>query len=236
MSSSSALFLTFYLSVSLFGVFLVLMLALNPPMVYENFPWRKPVVGLSFSLICVSGMFAALFPQQCTTSIHFGSKEKNLKSRRVPATSKGHHPCCQKFYSHVIKIRGRTLCAACTGLLVGALLALAGTILYFFFEMDMNKSLLSVSVGTVGVIVGFFQLEFGGFARSLFNVCFVVGSFLTLAGIDRLVQSVLIDLFVLVLILFWLFTRIQLSHWDHERTCNKCKSLNKICELEQRQG
>jgi len=236
MPSSSGLFLSFYLSVSLFGVFLVFVLALNPPMVYESFPWRKPVVGLSFSMICVLGIFAALFPQQCATSIHFGSSEKNFKSRWIPATSKGHHPYCKKFYSHVIKIRDRILCASCTGLLVGALLALTGTILYFFLGLSTNESLLSMSMGTVGIIMGFFQLKFGGFVRSILNVCFVVGSFLILAGIDRLVQSIIIDLFVTLLIIFWLFTRIQLSHWDHERTCNRCESLNKICELEKRQG
>ncbi len=236
MPNSSSLFLTFYLSVSLFGVFFVLVLALNPPTIYESFPWRKPVVGLFFGIICVLGIFAALFPRQCMGSIHFRSSEKNFKSRWVPATSKGHHPRCQKFYSHVIKIRDRILCAACTGLLVGALLAIAGTILYFFLGLGINESLLSVSVGTFGILIGFFQLKFRGFARSILNVCFVVGSFLILAGIDRLVQSVIIDLFVTLLIIFWLFTRIQLSHWDHERTCNRCKSLNKTCELEKRQG
>ncbi|MBS7638359.1 hypothetical protein KEJ49_05700 [Candidatus Bathyarchaeota archaeon] len=45
---------------------------------------------------------------------------------------KGHHPDCGRFKAHTINIFGRALCAACTGLLLGALLILPGGILYFF--------------------------------------------------------------------------------------------------------
>jgi len=70
--------------------------------------------------------------------------------------------------------------------------------------------------------LGFLQLKFGGLARSMLNAGFVLGAFLILMGIDESAASLLVDLFTIVLIVFWLFTRILLSKWDHWRICRAC--------------
>jgi len=53
---------------------------------------------------------------------------------------------------------------------------------------------------------------------------FVFGAFLVLVGIDALAENLFVDLFLTVLISFWILTRIQLSQWDHSRICRDCKS------------
>lgn len=221
--------------ISILGLFIVLTLALNPPAIYEDLLFRKPLIGSIFSLICVSGAIAALFPKQCSRPLHFQKTEKESSTRQVCATSEGHHPECREFSAHVIHIRGRTLCAACTGLLLGALFALVGTALCFFTGWNLEElSVPSVLIGVAAIALGFFQLKFRGFIRLALNTLFVIGAFLILAGADELVQSFLVDLFLVVSIILWLLTRILLSQWDHWRICNRCKSQCVISEPEEK--
>ena len=65
--------------------------------------------------------------------------------------------------------------------------------------------------------------------RFLLNSFFVLGAFLILVEIDTLVQSVVTDLFLILLIVFWIFTRISLSQWDHKRICYACNV--EMCEF-----
>ena len=224
------LILIFTISVSLFGLFTSLMLALYPPTIEESFLWRKPLIGLIFTLICVLGIFAALFPRRCSGTFHFREEKKNPVADGAPSTAlKVHHPDCGKFSAHVIHISTRRLCAACTGLSLGASVVLVGTVFYFFGGWCIDEmSLAAVLIGIVGVVLGFLQLKFRGFIRSSLNTLFVLGAFLILVGIDALVQNLFIDMFLIVLVIFWLMTRIMLSKWDHSRTCQNCESK---CEM-----
>ncbi|MFQ5758072.1 MAG: hypothetical protein ACE5IF_00170 [Candidatus Bathyarchaeia archaeon] len=230
--------LTFMIAVSFFGLFLVVMLATNPLMMQESFPWRKPIIGLVFGLVCVLGIVAVFFPKQCSTSFHLEKGDRKTSSNAyTPAshgsspTLRGHHPDCEGFSAHTVRIDDKTLCAACTGLLLGALMALAGAVLYFFGDWHIAQNgLPAVFVGTLGVGFGLFQLEFRSFVRLLLNAFFVLGAFYILVGIDKLTQSLFIDLFLVVLIVFWLFTRILLSQWDHWRICYTCESPCEIRE------
>lgn len=142
----------------------------------------------------------------------------------------GHHSSCGKFAAHTFQIKDRIFCAACVGLLIGGLLALVGSLLYFFVSWNFaENSFLLVLMGVSGVGFGFLQLKFRSLIRLSLNITFVLGTFFILIGIDQIIHSLLIDLFVVSLILFWLYTRISLSQWDHENICSNCNIVN--CEL-----
>jgi len=232
-----SLFITYLVIVSLFGLFLAGVIAFYPPVVGESFVWRKPIVGSIFGSICILGILAALFPKQCSGVYDFKKDEKGSRSylnhfasHDTFSTVRGHHPDCENFSAHVFQIGNRTFCTACTGLLLGGLLALAGTILYFFSNWRVGQgSFLLVWVGVLGVGFGLFQFRARSFIRLFLNTFFVLGTFLILIGIDELARSVMVDLFLIALILFWLFTRISLSQWDHERICYACKVV--ACEF-----
>jgi hypothetical protein len=225
--------LIFMIAVSFFGLFLVATLAINPPIIEENLPWRKPVIGSIFGSICVLGIITVFFPKQCSAMFHsakgdrdLSSNEKDLDSHESTPNLKGHHPDCGSFSAHVVQTNNKTFCAACTGLLLGALMALAGTIIYFFGYWHIERnSLLAVSMGTLGVGLGLFQFKFRRLFRLLINTFFVLGNFFVLVGIDELIQSLLADLFLVVLTVFWLLTRILFSQWDHWRICHTCRTL-----------
>lgn len=226
------------ISVSFFGLLLVGVLALNPPTVKEGFLWRKPLIGSLFGLTCVFGIMAVFFPRQCSAMFDFGKEKKHGHSDKtrfafhgIPSIAQGHHPDCEKFSGHVFRIKGRRFCAACSGLLLGGLISLVGTFLYFFAGWRVEQfSLQAVLLGLLGVSGGLLQfIVKGSFVRLFVNTFFVLGAFLLLVGIDELAQSVFVDMFLVILIVFWLFTRISLSQWNNWKICHTCNITS--CEF-----
>ena len=227
--------LSFAIGVSLFGSFTTLMLATYPPAAQENFFWRKPLTGLLFALICVFGIVAVFFPKKCSETYSHQtekptiSETENPNFHEISINFKGHHPDCGRFSAHVAHVDGHVFCVACTGLLLGALIALTGTVLYFFVEWNIVEvGLSAVLVGQIGILLGFVQFKFKDYARLTLNAFFVFACFLTLVGIDKIAESIFINLYMIALITFWLLTRILISQWDHWRICHTCKLS---CEL-----
>jgi len=229
--------LLFLVSVSFFGLILTVLLALYPPNSQEDFAWRKPLVGSTFGVVCVLGILAVFFPNTCSRFFDIGKREKSQAilgfKRRVSishttsSTLRGHHPPCGHFSAHVFRLGSRTFCATCSGLFLGALIVLAGVALYFFGNWRMGQNaFLAVLVGALGVILGLLQSPLpilqNSVIRLFSSAFFVVGTFLILVGIEELANRTSIDLYLIVLTVFWLMTRISLSQWDHERICSTC--------------
>ena len=219
---------------SALGLILVVLMTIFPPAATTDVPWRKPVVGSIFSLICVLGVIAVFSPNKCLKIFSIGKKNRTADSESATlvlhGTSnalQGHHQTCGNYGAHVFRIKGRTVCAACAGLLLGGLLALVGASAYFFGGWNVaDYSSLMVLLGIVGVSFGLVQFKFRSLVRLLVNTVFVLGSLLIIVGIDDLVHSLVFDLFVFCLIVFWLVTRISLSSWDHEVICSGCETEN----------
>ena len=224
----------FLILISFLGLLLLAVLTAFPPIVTGNIPWRKPLIGSIFSIFCVLGILAVFSPNQCLRIFNIGKKKKTVGSDSAKFVShgtsnvlQGHHPTCGKFTAHIFRLKSKTFCAACVGLLLGGLLALAGAFIYFFGDWRVAEhSSLMVLLGIVGVSFGLFQFKFKNFIRLSVNTIFVLGTLSILIGIDALVHSLIFDLFVVSLIIFWLFTRILLSQWDHERICSDCEIEN----------
>ena len=220
------------LLVSFLGLFLIILLTFFPPEVVGNVLWRKPFVGSIFSIICFLGVFAIFLPNKCLVTLSIGKKNnKSSDSVRSALHGKsnrlqGHHPTCGNYETHIFRIKDSTFCAACAGLLLGAIIALAGSVAYFFDGFTVTDNSLLVWMGVVGVSFGFFQYKFRSLIRLLSNTIFVLGALLVLIGIDALLRSLVLDLFVISLIVFWLYSRISLSQWDHEIICSICNIEN----------
>lgn len=212
------------------GLLLVVGLTAFPPTTTGDFPWRKPVIGSIFTIFCVLGILAVFSPRHCFRLFKIRKNNENVGADSVKLAShdasnalEGHHPTCGKFSAHIFRIRERTFCAACIGLLFGGLLALAGAGGYFFGGWRVAEySSLMVLLGIAGVSFGLFQFKFRSLIRLSLNAIFVLGALSILIGIDELVHSLVFDLFVVTLVIFWLFTRILLSQWDHEMICSVC--------------
>ena len=231
-ADATRLTLEFLLGVSAFGLCTVVLLVPSLPVQVESFGWRKQLVGSVFLLLCAAGGVAALSPMKCSGTVGH-QQERSMTwqagTRGHQFAFNGHHPNCGRFSSHVASLGGHVFCAACAGLLVGALFGLVGTALYFFFNLGLERAgFQMVLFGIVGVVLGFSQLRFRGIVRTVLNVFFVLGAFLILSGADELKQSMMIDAYVIGLIVLWLVTRMMLSQWDHARICRLCPNQ---CEV-----
>lgn len=230
------------LLISLLGLGLLPFLMLNPPLSF-TLPWQNQIIGIAFSGICVLGIIAGISPTHC------GRPAKNKKNATTEETidekptstsdsiqKSGHHPTCVNFVSHVVQIRSRILCAGCTGLVLGALLALIGSTLFSFGNLMLPFPLFFFWLGWVCVALGLLQHFIyqmfhvnRGEIRLLTNVVFVVGAFLLLATLMQLTTSWILGGYLLVLILYWIFTRIVMSRRSHQRICSQCGKL--VCPL-----
>jgi len=230
--------LLFLVSMSCFGLILSVLLALHPPILQEKFVWRKPLVGTTYSIVCALGILAVFFPKTCSKFFDIGKRNKSQNrffgfkrnksiSYTTNLTLRGHHPLCGRFSAHVFRLGGKLFCATCSGLFLGALIALVGAGTYFFgnWQIEQNASLM-VLVGAVGIVLGLLQSPLSILQNSsirLFSSAFfVVGTFLILIGNEELAHNTSVDFFLVFLSVFWLLTRISLSQWDHERICSRC--------------
>jgi len=224
----------YQLLMSFLGLFLVVLLIVFPPAVIGDVPWRKQVIGSLFSIICVLGVLAVFSPTKCLKIFNIGKKNTNGGADSAKPISHGtsnslagHHPNCGNYDAHVFWIKGKAVCAACSGLLLGGILALGGATVYFFGDWKVaDYSFWIVLLGVAGISFGLFQFKFSGFMRLSVNTVFVFGALLIMIGIDGLVHSLVFDLFAVSLVIFWLYTRISLSQWDHEVTCSSCEVEN----------
>jgi hypothetical protein len=218
--------LGFMIACSLFGSLITLLMVAYPPATTQDYFWRKPVVGSTFLLICAWGSLTAVFPRKCSMA-HETQMGRALMGTDVktafPVSSEGHHPDCGGFSAHIIRFGGNRICAACAGLLIGGVIAMIVTSLYFFFGLDAGLiSFSAVLIGQLGLVSGLIQFKLKSWARSAANVLFVLGSSLMLIGVDQLVGSAFLDTYVVGLVILWILTRVMISQWDHRRICLSC--------------
>jgi len=219
-----------FLIISSLGFLLLALIAFYPPTVVEDFGWRKPLVGSILGIECLLGILASVYPRRCSRV--FGGKNKkpeisiehNLEKDTVSV--RGHHPDCGYYSAHVFQISSKYFCVGCTGLLLGAVATLVGMIPYFFSDLSYGPNLLVFLLGLVGISLGLFQFHLLDpqmrFVRLLTNAFFVIGTFLALVGVDGIAQNTFVDLFLISLSFFWIYTRIVISDWNHRKICVSC--------------
>jgi hypothetical protein len=225
-------YLIFLIFVSLFGLALsfafVTSSSGSSP---DGFELRKPVIGSIFGVLCVLGIFAAIYPNSCSRLFDYEKDRQVLseKGKRQEINIRGHHPTCEKYLPHILKIHHKTFCATCTGFSVGAIVALIGTGFFFFGSLNFGKEPFialiagssAVSIGLLHSILPGFKI---GFSRFIASTFFASGSFLIIASVEDTLHNTTIDLFFVILSVLWLMTDTALSRWDHRRICAKCIS------------
>jgi len=220
----SKFFLLFLVVVSVFGLAIVPILLFQPNLHADQSPFRRPLISALYGVICVAGVVAVFYPGKCR--LMFQKSNATFGSNKTSASEiqlKGHHPDCEEFSANRIAISGSVRCAACTGLLMGAIVAMVGIVLFSLGFFDWGTVSLWVLVaGEVLMLVGLAQIRMKGYVKMGANALFVVGSGIILIVADLAGQNLLIDLYVLGLIVFMLWFWILLSEWNNRRICVAC--------------
>ncbi len=230
------------------GLIFLVLIYLWSPDAKTVYSFQKPLILLAFVVICISGILAAVFPSRCRGISTFNmksGKNKKHESNRKPQENRingfnkeskldhesvirfeGHHPNCDKFKSHTIHFKGKKYCPGCSGLLVGAILAVTGTIFYYFLGLGLIYGQISFWIGTGSVFVSLILILFLNIDKNIIkfvsNFTLVLGSLLILFGIDTVKENIIMEFYFLILVLFWIRARITVSKINHESICNQC--------------
>jgi len=122
-----------HLALSFIGLAVLVTLVFSPSSVQSSVPWSKPLLGLVFGLICVSGIAAGLFPARCSETLFTKEKTRTSHASKHAASGfLGHHPACGSFGAHVFRLKEKVYCAGCVGLILGGLFSIFGVVFYFF--------------------------------------------------------------------------------------------------------
>jgi hypothetical protein len=220
-------YVAFVLAVSIFGLVISTALLTNPVSFDAASGYRRVLIVLAFDLVCIAGIFAVLFPVACSglLGVRFSSAEMSGRFG-MRATGflgvliiHGHHLPGSESTKHELFFRGRSFCATCYGLLTGAVVSL--TIMTMFVASgwsawnNVYPAYLVYYIGVVWVVTGLLQTlvpEAGAKARFVLAFVFVAGTSLMLLATELLSKNLVADLFVILLAVFWLLSRISLSH------------------------
>lgn len=199
----------------------------------------KQVALTLFVAICTLGVLASVLPSRCSRLFHHARTLNDREPEVVeedshPVGSKGHHPTCGSFSEHVLEVRGKTYCAGCLGLFTGASVAIGGSLAYVIGIPAIHSVAFTVFwTGFFGVFVGIIQYAkpFMTNARIhyILNVVLVFGAFLLLVGVIELNGSFAVEAYLLIVILYWILTRIGLSAHEHRRICAVCGRRSRTC-------
>jgi hypothetical protein len=208
--------------VAVFGLVVVPVFVFTADLTQPHIALRRPIVGILFSVLCIAGIVAAIYPAKCKRM--FGEPQNPITPNRDVIQIVGHHPDCEKYGSNRIEFAGRRVCAACAGLLVGAVVALGAAVDYFFVGTSVGVgSVLLLLLCEAFMLLGVAQIFFKSYVKAVVNLFFVVGSSVALIEVDLLTHNLLLSLYMLGLIAFILWLRIALSEWHNRRTCQNCR-------------
>lgn len=252
----------YYLLISFLGLlFLIFLLIIIPPS-SNIFNQQKLLIFSLFFLICFLGMIAALYPASCSGSLlrreenEFSRAEElkleedgdklfsedrdklsgGIKDKKISSTEfKGHHPVCDEFTSHTLRWQGKTYCAGCTGLIIGAILAMFGSLIYILYgSLEVKYGILILIIGLGCVFISLLQMFILKIQHNLLkfftNLILVIGSLFILIATVTINNNLFIEFYFLILIILWILARIRISHQDHRAICSNCKKQS-FCPL-----
>jgi hypothetical protein len=223
----------FIIFVSFSGLFSLIAMYLWSPQSTTHYSLQKPIILLLFVVISILGMLSAIYPSKCKTLMKFqNDSKKTINDGNV--RFEGHHPDCGKFSSHTLNINGKKYCPGCLGLFIGAFIAIVGILIYYFMGYPFIYGEISFWIGLGTVFIVLLLIVFLNLEKKLkfiSNMALVIGSFLILLGLDSVKGNLIIGLYFLILVIFWILTRIVVSETSHEIICRDCVKKS-ICIYE----
>jgi len=196
--------------------------------------YDKFFLGIIFIMSCIFGISLAIYPGWFKKVVVSRTNKINMsQSSRAWRKREGHHPNCEHFQNHTVKIRDRTICAGCLGLSLGSVIAIFLMIMYLSDGIDQFGIFSSffISMGLFMICFVYAEilfLERKAIVHVLSNVFLVISFFFITVGMLELTGDIIYGLMGLLLSFLWLDTRIQLSNWGHSKICDGCSEMCKI--------
>ncbi len=184
---------------------------------------QNPAHLIMFVAVCALGAVATLFPRRCSPEIRVTgdlhpSRYTDVLGIRV---IHGHHSDCSGFSNHEIRLGEKRICAGCLGLLAGSFIAIILTVTQAIQSIPVPPQSGPLGLAFVAAGLAYSVLIPGSppVLRTVLNALLVTGFalvYLVLTSVRGL------GLMGISLGIFWMYTRIRLSRWSHERLCAGC--------------
>ena len=225
----------YYLILSITAAILLLTLAFfNSSNTASVDIYDKLFVGGVFITICLFGISLAIYPGWFKRFIKQEKQNPNRRQTQKAARKrKGHHPDCDQFQNHTIRINNKMFCAGCLGLSIGAILSIFLMILYIVIgnELYFTTFYFFMSLGLI--IIGLVYIEIMLPIRHtiipvISNAFLVISFLLIVVCIFEITGNKIYGAVSMLLSFLWLDTRIQLSYWQHSLICNNCTEQCKM--------
>ncbi len=224
-----------YLTLSAISVALIVVILWLDSTEGMNIPiYDRIFVGGAFILVCLFGISLAVKPNWTRRLTRRGAHNVNEhRTQKNTRKRQGHHPDCEPFEEHTIKIGKKAHCAGCTGLAMGSVIAIFLTTIYFIISKNISYSIFFIFVilGMILIALSFFEIVISlrkGSLHLVSNVLLVVGFFFVIIGLFQVTGKTVYGLIAVVISFLWLDTRIQLSDWNHVRVCKDCGEPCKV--------
>jgi len=191
-------------------------------------------VSISFIISCLIGISLTIRPGWIRRVLKSKNHEINNKNiKKIERKRQGHHPNCEQFKSHTIKIKNKILCAGCLGLAIGSIISICLIIIYIFFSIKITSDIFIYLIFIGFIIISLVFLEIMLNKRitviHVISNALLVISFLTIIiSITEITGSIIYGIISIIISFLWLDTRIQLSIWNHGKICKNC---NKNCKM-----
>ena len=225
----------YYLTLSIAAAFLLLMLAFFIPSNVNTIEtYDKLVIGGAFITSCIFGISLAIWPSWHKKLVisrnHGANRQQEQKTNRE---RQGHHPNCNQFQNHIIRIKNKTYCAGCLGLFIGSIISIFFMIIYLIIASNHSSTTFHFFIILGLIIIGLTYIEIMLSIRHavihiISNIFLVVGFLLITIGIFEITGSKIYGVIAILLSFLWLDTRIQFSNWQHASICEYC---NKTCKM-----
>ena len=225
--------LAYYLVVSVIGACVVMAMTLFGSSEAENLDiLDRLIVGGAFIGSSLLGISLALRPGWIGRAVGRGNGPSEGHGRVGTRGRRGHHPDCEKFADHVITADKGALCAGCTGLAGGCVVAIVLMIIFVIIPARMSPGVPSLVVlfGTIIIVVAFAEIALpkrNALLHSTLNSLLVIGFFFIVIGVFHSTGDATSALLAIVVSFLWLDTRIHLSNWRHAKICENCSEVCK---------
>jgi len=176
-----------------------------------------------FTVIALLGAVATILPHRCTPTLRIPTDLPPTRSTNIIGLTvvHGHHADCGHFDGHELILGDKRVCAGCLGLLAGAIAAILIATAHFIYGAQIPKVTGYIGLALVALGLGHkvLQLRVPPSLGVLINALLVASYALILVVVNG---ERGFNLMALTIAVYWTYTRIRLSTWSHDQTCDNC--------------
>jgi len=187
--------------------------------------YDKYFVAVFIILIYILGFSLAIYPRWYKKNKRVINKKKQVGN--IIRNRKGHHPDCEQFKNHILKFKNKTFCAGCFGLAIGSIVSVSLILIYLLISVNFTDFYpLILIIGFIFVFQIYLEIiisKRNSIVHMFSNVLHVTGFLLIAVSILEITNSVPYTIIAILFSFLFFNTRVQLSLYNHNLICKKCK-------------